>query len=96
MPEVASGAVFERTSHGPPRAGRHNASACGVDLVTYLSEGFAFLTFARQNDSIYLTYSTRGRGVEFLMSYYPILDRVPKGRAEGTAFQTRHDEYEGA
>ena len=30
------------------------------------------------------------------MSYYPILDRVPKGRDEGTAFQTwirRHDEY---
>ena len=80
----------------PPIA-RHNASACGVDLVTYLSEGFAFATFARQNDTVYLTYSTGGRGVEFLMSYYPILDRVPKGRDEGTAFQTwlrRHDEYE--
>jgi predicted dithiol-disulfide oxidoreductase (DUF899 family) len=60
---------------------------------------FAFVTFARQNDTVYLTYSTGGRGVEFLMSYYPILDRVPKGRDEGTAFQTwvqRHDEYEGA
>jgi predicted dithiol-disulfide oxidoreductase (DUF899 family) len=48
---------------------------------------------------VYLTYSTGGRGVEFLMSYYPILDRVPKGRDEGTAFQTwlrRHDEYERA
>jgi predicted dithiol-disulfide oxidoreductase (DUF899 family) len=34
--------------------------------------------------------------VEFLMGYYPILDRVPKGRDEGAAFQTwirRHDEY---
>jgi predicted dithiol-disulfide oxidoreductase (DUF899 family) len=79
----------------PPIA-RRNASACGVDLVTYLSEGFAFITFARHNDSVYLTYSTSGRGVEFLMSYYPILDRVPKGRDEGPAFQTwlrRHDEY---
>ena len=30
------------------------------------------------------------------MGYYPILDRVPKGRDEGAAFQTwirRHDEY---
>jgi predicted dithiol-disulfide oxidoreductase (DUF899 family) len=82
----------------PPIA-RRNADACGVDLVTYLSEGFAFVTFARQNDAVYLTYSTGGRGVEFLMGYYPILDRAPKGRDEGTAFQTwlrRHDEYEAA
>jgi predicted dithiol-disulfide oxidoreductase (DUF899 family) len=80
----------------PPIAA-HNADACGVDLVTYLSEGFAFLTFARDGDHVYLTYSTGGRGVEFLMSYYPILDRVPRGRDEGEAFQTwlrRHDEYE--
>lgn len=80
----------------PPIA-RRNASACGVDLATYLSEGFAFVTFVRQNDTVYLTYSTGGRGVEFLMNYYPILDRVPKGRDEGAAFQTwlrRHDEYE--
>lgn len=35
--------------------------------------------------------------VEFLMGYYPVLDRVPKGRDEGDAFQTwirRHDEYD--
>jgi len=79
----------------PPIAAR-NAEACGVDLVTYLSEGFAFLTLAREDYSVYLTYSTAGRGVEFLMSYYPILDRVPRGRDEGGAFQTwlrRHDEY---
>jgi predicted dithiol-disulfide oxidoreductase (DUF899 family) len=31
------------------------------------------------------------------MSYYPIFDRLPKGRDEGADFQTwlrRHDEYE--
>ena len=30
------------------------------------------------------------------MGYYPVLDRVPKGRDEDEAFQTwirRHDEY---
>jgi predicted dithiol-disulfide oxidoreductase (DUF899 family) len=35
--------------------------------------------------------------VEFLMDYYPILDRVPKGRDEEDAFQMwlrRHDEYD--
>jgi predicted dithiol-disulfide oxidoreductase (DUF899 family) len=50
----------------------------------------------RQDGAVYQTYATAGRGVEFLMGYYPILDRVPKGRDEGDAFQTwirRHDEY---
>lgn len=80
----------------PPIAS-HNASACGVDLATYLSEGFAFISFVREHDTVYQTYSTTGRGVEFLMSYYSILDRTPKGRDEGDAFQTwlrRHDEYQ--
>jgi predicted dithiol-disulfide oxidoreductase (DUF899 family) len=83
----------------PPIAAS-NAQACGVDLVTYLSEGFAFAAFAafaREDGAVHLTYSTGGRGVEFLMSYYPILDRVANGRAEGSGFQTwlrRHDEYD--
>jgi predicted dithiol-disulfide oxidoreductase (DUF899 family) len=80
----------------PPIAA-HNAQACGVDLVSYLSEGFSFVTFAREAENVYLTSSTGGRGVEFLMSYYPILDRVPTGRDEGEGFQTwlnRHDEYD--
>ena len=37
------------------------------------------------------------RGLEFLMGYYGILDRAPKGRDEGEAWQLwirRHDEYE--
>jgi predicted dithiol-disulfide oxidoreductase (DUF899 family) len=45
---------------------------------------------------VYQTYATTLRGVEFLMPYYPILDRAPMGRDEGDAFQTwirRHDEY---
>jgi predicted dithiol-disulfide oxidoreductase (DUF899 family) len=36
----------------------------------------------------YQTYATAARGVEFLMGYYPILDRAPKGRDEGDGFQT--------
>ena len=46
---------------------------------------------------MYQTYATRARGVEFLMGYYGILDRAPKGRDEGDAFQLwirRHDEYD--
>ena len=54
--------------------------------------------FTLQDGIVYQTYAATARGVEFLMNYYPVLDRVPKGRDEGGAFQTwirRHDEYAG-
>jgi predicted dithiol-disulfide oxidoreductase (DUF899 family) len=95
----ATRAWLEPVADQMPPVALRNAEACGVDLATYLSEGFAFATFARRDDATYLTYSSAGRGVEFLMSYYPILDRVPKGRDEGAGFQMwlrRHDEYESA
>jgi predicted dithiol-disulfide oxidoreductase (DUF899 family) len=79
----------------PPIAS-HNAKETGTDLVSYISEMFGATVFAREDDAVYKTYATTGRGVEFLMGYYPILDQAPKGRDEGKAFQTwirRHDEY---
>jgi predicted dithiol-disulfide oxidoreductase (DUF899 family) len=79
----------------PPIASR-NAKETGTDLVSYISEMFGATVFAREDDAVYKTYATTGRGVEFLMGYYPILDQAPKGRDEGKAFQTwirRHDEY---
>jgi len=81
----------------PPIASQ-NASASGTDIVTYLAEGFGVNTFAREDGTVYHTYSSTSRGVEFLMGYYSILDRTPRGRDEGDAFQTwlrRHDEYAG-
>ena len=48
---------------------------------------------------MYQTYATGSRGSEFLMGYYAILDRAPKGRDEGNGFQVwlrRHDEYDVA
>jgi predicted dithiol-disulfide oxidoreductase (DUF899 family) len=73
-----------------------NAAATGTDVAGYLSESPAVSVFTLQDGAVYQTYATSGRGVEFLMGYYPVLDRVPKGRDEGDAFQTwirRHDEY---
>ena len=73
-----------------------NARATGTDPVSYVSEGFGFTTFVRDDDVVYHTYSTTARGLEFLMGYYPILDHAPKGRDEGEAWQLwirRHDEY---
>ncbi len=73
-----------------------NAAATGTDIPSYLSQSPAMSAFTLQEGAVYQTYATAGRGVEFLMGYYPILDRAPKGRDEGTAFQTwirRRDEY---
>jgi predicted dithiol-disulfide oxidoreductase (DUF899 family) len=79
----------------PPIAAR-NARETGTDLVGYLTELFGFSAFVLDDGAVYHTYSTTGRGVEFLMGYYPILDHAPKGRDEGEAWQLwirRHDEY---
>ena len=81
---------------GLPPIAFQNARACGTEVVSYISEGFGVTAFARESETVYHTYSSSSRGVEFLMGYYPILDRTPKGRDEGDAFQTwlrRHDEY---
>ena len=80
----------------PPIADR-NANESGTDLVGYLTQSQGFSSFLLDNGAVYHTYSTGARGVEFLMGYYGILDRTPKGRDEGDAFQVwirRHDEYD--
>jgi predicted dithiol-disulfide oxidoreductase (DUF899 family) len=79
----------------PPIADR-NASESGTDIVGYLTQSQGFSAFVLDNGAVYHTYSTGARGVEFLMGYYGIIDRVPKGRDEGDGFQLwirRHDEY---
>jgi predicted dithiol-disulfide oxidoreductase (DUF899 family) len=81
---------------GLPPIVAQNAAATGTDVRGYLSESPAMSAFTLQDGAVYQTYATAGRGVEFLMPYYPILDRAPRGRDEGEAFQTwirRHDEY---
>jgi predicted dithiol-disulfide oxidoreductase (DUF899 family) len=78
---------------------RQLASATGTDVLRYMSEVTTASVFALQNGAVYQTYATNWRGVEFLMGYYPILDRLPKGRDEGDRGQDwvrRHDEYEDA
>jgi predicted dithiol-disulfide oxidoreductase (DUF899 family) len=75
-----------------------NAAATGTDIPGYLSQSPGVSVFTLQGGTVYQTYTATARGVEFLMGYYPILDRVPRGRDEGDGFQTwirRHDEYAG-
>ena len=81
---------------GMPPVITHLASASGTDPVGYLSEAPGLSAFVLVAGTVYHTYSTTARGLEFLMGYYPILDRAPKGRDEGDASQfwiRRHDEY---
>jgi predicted dithiol-disulfide oxidoreductase (DUF899 family) len=81
----------------PPIAAQ-NASATGTDIAGYFSEGHGFSVFAREGESVYHSYSSYARGTEFLMGYYAILDRTPKGRNEGGGpmgtWLRRHDEYD--
>jgi predicted dithiol-disulfide oxidoreductase (DUF899 family) len=73
-----------------------NAAATGTDITGYLSQAPTMSAFTLQDGTVYQTYTTSARGVEFMMPYYPILDRAARGRDEGDGFQTwirRHDEY---
>jgi predicted dithiol-disulfide oxidoreductase (DUF899 family) len=81
----------------PPIVDR-NASSSGTDIAGYLTESPGFSAFVLDDGVVYQTYQTWWRGLEFLMGYYPILDRAPKGRDEEEGFQLwirRHDEYNG-
>jgi predicted dithiol-disulfide oxidoreductase (DUF899 family) len=89
--------VEQMMKGGLPPIVEQNARATGTDAGGYMTESPGFSTFAKDDDAVYHTYSTTWRGLEFLMSYYPILDHAPKGRDEGEDWQLwlrRHDEYE--
>ena len=80
-----------------PLVTTQNARATGTDLEGYFSEGHGFSTFARAGGTVYHCYSSYARGTEFLLGYYAILDRAPKGRDEGDqpmSWLRRHDEYD--
>jgi predicted dithiol-disulfide oxidoreductase (DUF899 family) len=78
-----------------PQIAIRNASATGTDVDGYFSEGHGVSTFARESGTVYRCYSSYARGTEFLMGYYAILDRAPKGRDEGgQVWLRRHDEYD--
>jgi predicted dithiol-disulfide oxidoreductase (DUF899 family) len=74
------------------------ASASGTDLVGYFTEGPGLSVFARSGDDVYLTYTGSSRGLEVVMTYYGVLDRVPRGRDEHEptfqAWVRHHDRYQ--
>jgi predicted dithiol-disulfide oxidoreductase (DUF899 family) len=95
-PEQTREAIEPILDRLPPVAFR-NANAVGTDIYGYLTELFGFTVFTLEAGVVYQTYTTAGRGVEFLMPYYGFLDRAPKGRDEDEGWQLwirRHDEYD--
>jgi len=74
-----------------------NAEMCGTSAAGYVAEGPGLSVYAVEDGVVYRTYVSTSRGLEPMMAYYFLLDRVPKGRDEGGPkphWLRRHDEYE--
>jgi predicted dithiol-disulfide oxidoreductase (DUF899 family) len=88
--------VSEWADQVPPLVSNF-ATATANDVVGYLTEGPGLTVFACEGRDVYLTYLTTARGLEVVMGYYGIFDRVPNGRATGEPpdpFWVRHhDRY---
>jgi predicted dithiol-disulfide oxidoreductase (DUF899 family) len=90
--------VEQMMKGGLPPIVDHNARSAGTDAAGYITESPGFSAFVLDDGAVYQTYATTWRGLEFVMTYYPILDHAPKGRGEGEddwqLWLRRHDEYE--
>ena len=72
------------------------AAQCGTDPAGYMTEAPVLTAFVLDGGDVYQTYSTTARGLEFVLGYYGLLDRAPRGRDEGdppVMWLRRHDEY---
>ena len=92
-------ATREFLAGGVPAVAAQLARECGTEPAAYLSEAPVLSAYAVEGATVYLTYSTTARGLEFMMGYYGFLDRAPLGRDESDPPQMwirRHDEYHDA
>jgi predicted dithiol-disulfide oxidoreductase (DUF899 family) len=71
--------VSEWADQVPPLVSQF-ASASGTDVLGYFTEGPGLSVFTKSGDEVYLAYTSTARGLEVVMTYYGILDRVPRGR----------------
>jgi predicted dithiol-disulfide oxidoreductase (DUF899 family) len=89
-------ATREFLAGGVPPVAAELAQECGTEPAAYLSEAPVMSAYALEDGTVYLTYSTTARGLEFMIGYYGFFDRTPLGRNEGDApmrWMRRHDEY---
>jgi predicted dithiol-disulfide oxidoreductase (DUF899 family) len=83
---------------GVPPVAAKNARECGTEPAVYVSEQPVMNSYTLEDGTVYLTYSTTARGLEFMMVHYGLLDLTPLGRNEENDAQLwlrRHDEYDG-
>ena len=96
-PDEGRELVEEMMKGGIPSIVDHNARSTGTDAAGYMTESPGFSAFVLEDGTVYQTYATTWRGLEFVMTYYPILDHAPKGRGEGEddwqLWLRRHNEY---
>jgi predicted dithiol-disulfide oxidoreductase (DUF899 family) len=57
------------------------------------SDGQALSVFVRDGDTVFPTYTTYGRGTEFMMSTYQLLDLTPMPRPRYVNEWPYHDTY---
>ena len=69
------------------------AAGVGVDFPTYRRERPGVSAFIKQDDAVFHTYSSYGRGVDGIWGMYQWLDRASLGRNEAGPWWKRHDEY---
>ena len=106
-PQQAGGPSFRHPqAFRSPRADARGGSAAGHrparEIDRHRCHGLydrtpGFSAFVLDEGTVYHTYATTARGGEFLMGYYGILDRAPKGSGEYDASEfwiRRHDEYD--
>ena len=87
-PFLQSGAI--------PVTVEQNAEMCGTDVAGYVTERPGLSAHSLSDGTVYRTYVTTARGLEFGMAYYGLLDRTAKGRAEDPTaplWARWHDEY---
>src|SRR5262249_57582970 len=92
-------ATREFLAGGVPAVAARLAQDCGTEPAAYLSETSAMSAYALDDRTVYLTYSTTARGLEFMIGYYGFLDPAPLARNEGDPPEMwirRHDEYHNA
>jgi predicted dithiol-disulfide oxidoreductase (DUF899 family) len=80
-----------------PATVEQNSHMCGTDPLGYVTEGPGMSAYALADATVYRTYVSTARGLEFAMAYYGLLDRTPSGRNESATeplWVRRHDEYE--
>jgi len=91
--------ALPRPGSAPAADGSENgqvvfARMTGTDVPTYTRERPGVSAFAREDGTVYHTYSAYARGVDSLWGMYQWLDRAPKGRNEKGVWWRRHDEYD--